>query len=221
MPAPFELRFWDDQLLAGATATAPPSSPLANRIVYVVEGAATVGGRALTANSACHVVGPLTVSAGAEGARLWRWELMGDDRESALGPGHVSRLRFVQPVELAAGPCLMRCDRVDFPPGGIAFTHTHQGPGIRCLLRRRLTVETHRRTMPIRPGEAWFERGPEPVYAAASATEPTSFVRVMILPLTLRGKSSIRYVDPADQDKPKPQSYVVFVDEPIELAGPR
>ena len=221
MTAAFELRLWDDQLAAGATATAPPSSVSANRIVYVVEGSATVGGRALTANSACHVAGPLTVSAGPEGTRLWRWELRGDERESALGPGQLSRLRFVQPVELEAGPYLMRCDRVDFPPGGIAYTHTHQGPGIRCLLGGHLTVETHGRTMPIRPGEAWFERGPEPVYAAASATEPTSFVRVMILPATLRGKSSIRYVDPADQDKPKPQSYVVFVDEPIELAGQR
>ena len=29
---------------------------------------------------------------------------------------------------------LMRCDRVDFPPGGVAYRHTHPGPGIRCLL---------------------------------------------------------------------------------------
>jgi hypothetical protein len=71
--------------------------------------------------------------------------------------------------------------------------------------------------MPIRPGEAWFERGPEPVYAAASTAEPTSFVRVMILPVALVGKSSIRYVDPADQDKPKTQTYTVFVDQPIDL----
>ena len=220
MTAPFELRLWHDLLAAGVTATAPSSLRPANRVVYVVEGSATVGGRALAANSACLVVGPLTVSAGPEGARLWRWELMEDERESALGPGHISRLRFVQPVELEDGPYLMRCDRVDFPPGGIAYTHTHQGPGIRCLLRGRLTVETHGRTMPIRPGEAWFERGPEPVYAAASATEPTSFVRVMILPAALREKSSIRYVDPGDQDKPKPQSYVVFVDEPIVTASP-
>jgi hypothetical protein len=28
----------------------------------------------------------------------------------------------------------MRCDRIDFPPGGIAYRHTHPGPGIRRLL---------------------------------------------------------------------------------------
>jgi len=40
---------------------------------------------------------------------------------------------------------------------------------------------------------------------------------VMILPRTLRGKSSITYVKPDDQDKPKTQKYQVFVDEPIDL----
>ena len=219
MTAPFELRLWEDQLAAGVTASAPSFARPVNRIVYVVEGSAAVSGRTLTPNSACHVAGPLTLTAGSSGTRLWRWELMADDRESALVPGPVSRLRFVQPVELEGGPYLMRCDRVDFPLGGVAYTHTHQGPGIRCLLQGRLTVETQGRSMPIRPGEAWFERGPEPVYAAASRTEPTSFVRVMVLPAALRGKSSIRYVDPADQAKPRTQRYTVFVDEPVELAG--
>jgi hypothetical protein len=39
----------------------------------------------------------------------------------------------------------------------------------------------------------------------------------MVLPAELRGQSSIRYVRDADRDKPKPQRYQVFVDEPIEL----
>jgi quercetin dioxygenase-like cupin family protein len=219
MTPTFELRLWQDRLGAGVTATSPAGP--ANRIVYVVEGAATAGTHALEANAACHVAGPLSVTAGESGARLWRWELVQGTGESALEAAtHVSRLIFVQPVSLdAASRYLMRCDRVDFPPGGIAYTHTHQGPGIRCLVRGRLTVETQGRTSPIRPGEAWFESGPEPVYAAASSTEPTSFVRVMILPAALAGKSSIRYVDPADQDKPRTQSYTVFVDQPIDLGA--
>src|SRR5215467_1140787 len=112
MTAPFELRLWEDRLAAGAMASAPSASPAPNRIVYVVEGSATVNGRTLTANSACHVAGGLTVTAGGEATRLWRWELVADDRQSALVPGGISRLRFVQPIELADGPCLMRCDRV-------------------------------------------------------------------------------------------------------------
>jgi hypothetical protein len=68
----------------------------------------------------------------------------------------------------------------------------------------------------VRPGEAWFEAGPDPVLALASEREPTAFARVMILPAELRGKSSIRYVLPEDADKPKRQTYQMFVDDPIE-----
>jgi hypothetical protein len=39
----------------------------------------------------------------------------------------------------------------------------------------------------------------------------------MILPRELQGKSSIRYVKPEDADKPKLQSYRIFVDEIIDL----
>ena len=216
MTAPFELRLWEDRLGVGVTATTPAAS---NRIVYAVEGEAKLAQQTLVANTACHVAGPLTVTAGSAGARLWRWELISGEGQSALIAGApVSRLVFVQPLDLdRADRYLMRCDRVDFPLGGVAYTHTHQGPGIRCLARGRLIVETHGRTSPIRPGEAWFESGPEPVYATASETELTSFVRVMILPAGLVGKSSIRYVNEEDQAKPKTQTYAVFVDTPIDL----
>ncbi|HEX9671932.1 MAG TPA: hypothetical protein VGA12_00690, partial [Burkholderiales bacterium] len=115
------------------------------------------------------------------------------------------------------GGYLMRCDRVDFPPGGIAYTHVHRGPGIRCLLAGGIRVEVNGKVHDIAPGGAWFEAGPDPVLATASKAAPTAFVRVMILPRELRGKSSIRYVKPEDADKPKLQTYRVFVDEFIEF----
>ena len=74
------------------------------------------------------------------------------------------------PIDLPAGGALMRADRVDFPPRGIAYTHTHQGPGIRVLLRGRFRVETNGHTLELEPGEPWFERGPDPVYASRSPT---------------------------------------------------
>ena len=37
----------------------------------------------------------------------------------------------------------------------------------------------------------------------------------MVLPVALRGKSSIRYVKPDDQARPKSQMHTVFVDAPI------
>lgn len=121
-------------------------------------------------------------------------------------------------AELALDPSaghIVRCDRVDFPPGGVAYLHTHAGPGIRVLLHGRLRVEVAGAAHEHGPGQAWFEAGPDPVFAAASATEPTAFVRCMVLPRDLLGRSSIRYVRPEDADKPKPQRYRVFVDEPL------
>jgi quercetin dioxygenase-like cupin family protein len=174
----------------------------------VVEGRVDIDGTAVDANHAWHGGQPCVVRAGAR-TRLWRWELAADD--AASDPGAV----LSQPIALPADGALIRCDRVDFPPRGIAYTHTHQGPGIRVLLRGRFRVETQGHAITLAPGEPWFEAGPDPVYAESIADEPTSFVRVMVLPLALLGKSSIRYVKPEDQARPKSQTYTVLVDAPI------
>ena len=52
--------------------------------------------------------------------------------------------------------------------------------------------------------------------ATASGSEPTAFVRVMLLPAEWEGKRTIRYVDPADEEKPKLQRPTVFFDRPLE-----
>jgi len=205
------LALYADRLEAKA-ALAPLAA--ANRVVYVREGAATIraGGQAATlaANSAWHGAVGCGIAAGANGATLLRWEL----GATAGGGGPL----LAREVELAdPGSCLMRCDRVDFPPGGIAYTHTHRGPGIRCLLTGAIRVEVNGRAHAVKPGEAWFEAGPDPVLAFASDREPTAFARVMILPRELKGKSSIRYVKPEDEEKPKTQRYQVFCDELITL----
>ena len=111
------------------------------------------------------------------------------------------------------GELLLRCDRVDFPPGGVAYLHTHQGPGIRVLLFGSIRIDTQGQMHSYAPLEAWFEPGPEPVFAATSESEPTAFVRCMVLPAGLKGASSIRYVRDEDAEKPKSQRYSVFVDE--------
>ena len=120
-------------------------------------------------------------------------------------------------LALPAGEYLLRCDRVDFPPGGEAFPHTHQGPGIRVLLFGSIRIETQGSTHTYAPGEAWFESGPDPVHAWTHAEEPSAFVRCMVLPRALEGSPSIRYVRDEDRDRPKSQSYTVFLDEPVEL----
>ena len=112
---------------------------------------------------------------------------------------------------------LMRCDRVDFPPGGVAYLHWHPGPGIRYLLKGSIRIETGGRKGYYDPFDAWFESGHEPVYAAVSETEETAFVRVLLLPREWEGKRTIRYLDPADEDKPKLQRATVFLEEPLPL----
>jgi quercetin dioxygenase-like cupin family protein len=108
---------------------------------------------------------------------------------------------------------LIRLDTVSFPPGGVAYLHVHRGPGIRVLLEGEIRIDTEGTTNTYGPLEAWFESGPAPVFAAASETVPTAFVRCMVLPAELLGKRSLRYVRDEDADKPKLQEYRIFVDE--------
>jgi quercetin dioxygenase-like cupin family protein len=211
--AAFVLALYTDRLAAKAALT-----PLVarNRVIYVREGDATLrnGGQAATLapNSAWHGAVGCEVAAGPKGATLLRWEL------APAGAAPAGEPALAQAVELAdPGGYLMRCDRVDFPPGGIAYMHTHRGPGIRYLLAGEIRVEVNGASHTLKPGEAWFEAGPDPVLAHASDRVPTSFARVMILPRALQGKSSIRYVRPEDQDQPKTQQYQVFCDEAITL----
>ena len=63
--------------------------------------------------------------------------------------------------------------------------------------------------------------GPEPVFAQAAADRPSRFIRVMILPRELLGKSSLQLVNEEDKSKPRAQQYKVFVDEPIAFTASR
>lgn len=115
----------------------------------------------------------------------------------------------------AVADWIVRCDRIDFPPGGIAYRHTHPGGGIRRLLFGSLRIEAEGHDETYGPGGAWFEGPGYPVLATASATEPTAFVRVLVLPAEWRGRRTIAYVDPADEAKPKLQKATVFLDVPL------
>lgn len=194
------------------------------RAIYVVAGGLRAGGETLDgsfgANSAFHARAALQLKAGHLPTMLLRWELAtaGSTPAPAQGPGLRSTLLLDAAMTLDRGkPWLLRGDRVDFPPGGEALTHTHQGGGIRCLLFGGISIHTTGSVHQYAPLEPWYEAGPDPVYAAASKSEASAFVRVMILPRELLGKSSISYVNAEDLDKPKSQKYQVFIDTPIEL----
>jgi quercetin dioxygenase-like cupin family protein len=212
------LRLWEDALGPGS-AYALPAAP---RVLYVREGAVTVrgagGATGVEADAAWHAASACEVAAGPAGAALLRWELARGG--AGGGTGVTSRLLLEHALALdPAVPHLMRCDRVDFAPGGVALPHRHRGGGIRCLLAGTLDVsvggEPARR---MTPGSAWFESGREPVLAVAATDAPTSFIRVSILPRELLGTSSIVYVDPADAARGRPRQYTVHVDAPIDTA---
>jgi quercetin dioxygenase-like cupin family protein len=131
---------------------------------------------------------------------------------AAAVPGHALVWEL---TERPAGDWLVRCDRVDFPPGGVAYTHTHPGPGLRVLLKGRIRIDTQGASHEYGPFEWWYETGPDPVYAAASDDEETAFVRVLVLPAEWAGKRTIRYVDPVDEDRPKLQRASVYFEHPL------
>jgi len=120
---------------------------------------------------------------------------------------------------LPRGPLLLRGDSVAFPAGGCAYLHRHQGPGIRCLMEGGIRIDSQGHSTSYGPGAAWYESGPEPVFAQA-ADRPTRFIRGMILPQAYLGKSSVEYLDEADKAKPKSQQYKIYADRPIGFAGP-
>jgi hypothetical protein len=152
----------------------------------------------------------------------WRWELARGDRGStvACAPGMITREKLSAYLETAPkGDWLMRGDSVGFPPGGCVYTHTHQGPGIRCLIEGGIRIDTHGRSTSYGPGGAWYESGPDAVFAQAAMDKPSRFVRVMILPAELTGKSSIAYVNEEDKAKPKLQQYKIYADAPVSFDG--
>ena len=166
------------------------------RVVYDIEsgvahlGAATVPGSALVWEvTPC---GPdIGAVAEAEGAVLSRVVALDDSRD-----------------------WLVRCDRVDFPPGAVAHWHRHPGPGIRRLLFGELTVTTGGVRRTHQPTDPWFEIGPEPVLAEASAEEDSAFVRVLLLPAEWAGRRTIRYVDPVKAGRGR-QRAKVFLEAPL------
>jgi quercetin dioxygenase-like cupin family protein len=151
--------------------------------------------------------GPNRVVHDLDDGRALVWELAEEHTRGAL---------LFADVELdPATEWIMRHDRVDFEPGGIAYRHTHPGPGIRYLLFGQITIDSEGTQRTYGPGEPWFERGPDPVLATTSADEPSAFVRVMLLPAEWEGKRTIEYVDPADADKPKTQRATIFLEQPV------
>jgi hypothetical protein len=206
------LRLTED-VLANGSELALPALP---RMIFVVHGAISIAGKSLGDGETWHGEGAVTLTAGAAGAASWRFELAAAPPAAATATGVSSREKLTARLDtLPPGDLLLRGDSVGFPPGGCAYLHRHQGPGIRCLLEGGIRIDTHGHSTSYGPGGAWYESGPDAVFAQAAADRFSRFVRVMILPRALIGKSSIQYVNEVDKDKPRVQQYKIFADAPI------
>jgi hypothetical protein len=210
---PSVLRLYED-VLANDAKVSLPARP---RMIFVAHGAIAVSDGTLRDDEALGSESAISFAAGREGAAVWRWELMGDgDRGSITAAGVVSREKLSAKLDtMPKGAVLLRGDSVAFPPGGCAYLHRHQGPGIRCLRDGGIRIDTKGHSVSYGPGGAWFESGPDPVFAQA-ADRPTRFIRAMILPMAYLARSSVEYLNEEDKAKPKSQTYKVYVDMPLD-----
>jgi hypothetical protein len=209
------LRLYEDVLSNEASGVHLPAFA---RMIVVVHGALTIGGKTIADGEVWHGEGAVTLDAGAAGATCWRFELAPSGAADGVAAGHgvSSRAKLSATLEtIPAGDLLLRGDSVAFPPGGCAYLHRHQGPGIRCLIEGGIRIDTKGHSTSYGPGGAWYESGPDPVFAQAAADRPSRFIRMMILPRAWLGKSSVEYLNDEDKNKPRTQQYKIFADAPI------
>jgi hypothetical protein len=210
------LRLFEDSLSGGA-ALKLPALP---RMIFVVHGAVTIDGKSLSDGDAWSGERAVSLEPGKDGTTVWRYELAASGSESgvASGEGVRSREKLSAVLEtIPQGELLLRGDSVAFPPGGCAFLHKHWGPGIRCLIDGGIRIDTLGHSTSYGPGSPWYETGSDPVFAQAAMDRPSRFIRVMVLPRSLIGKSSFQFVNEEDKTKPRVQQYKIFADMPIAV----
>jgi hypothetical protein len=203
MAATHGFHFHKERLEPGAGT----ALPLCHRIVFAAKGTATVAGEALTTETANHSADGTEITAGPEGAELWRWDLapMGTEPMAAAGDGVSSELIQVQPIDTlpldTRDSWAFRADGTIIGPGLVTPLHLHPGPGMRCMIEGALSVETLCTEVRHEVGDWWYETNVHPVTARSDAEMGTRFIRAMVLPPELAGFPTVHCCDPADAVK--------------------
>ena len=180
-------------------------------ILYEFRTGAETAGRHRVVYDVANDSEPATAAAHVEGhALVWQLDDTAEEADGAL----LSRRVQLDPF----ADWIVRCDRIDFPPGGVAYTHTHPGPGIRYLLHGELDIRTEGRIVPrtarVAPGSRQAPSRCSPQRRGISRPRSSA---CMLLPAEWAGKRTIRYVDPADEDRPKLQRPTVYLEHPLSL----
>jgi hypothetical protein len=208
------LRLYEDSI---SGSSAPLQLSALARMIFVLHGAVAIDGKTSSDGEAWSGEGACSLAAGKDGVTLWRFELgTSGSHSNPIKDVLRSQEKLSARLEtIPQGELLLRGDSVAFPPGGCAFLHKHWGPGIRCLIDGGIRIDTHGRSTSYGPGGAWYETGADPVFAQAAMDRPSRFIRVMVLPRSLIGKSSFQFVNEEDKAKPRVQQYKIFTDMPI------
>ena len=162
--------------------------------------------------------------AGDAGSCWFLWEVAGADSDLP-GPGNGTAIleRYDMPLlpgeaDAAGRDAVLRFERVDLNPGTATPRHTHKGSGLRVVISGRLDAEVGDWKRRLEPGDAWLEKGPgEPVLGQTHRTEPTSFVRLLVLPGDLAGQDSFMHLEEGARDRPRPASYQRYFEKRVTL----
>jgi hypothetical protein len=202
--------------------------PNAVRVLYFRNGGLTVetasSNQFHSAGSAWVGQDEVSYVVGPEGAEVLRWELVPETEthDGRLRSSPKSESRVLNSFEIVLDPAnswLLRCDQVTFPPGTVAPLHMHQGPGIRWVARGEIDAIGPGGVPKLHlPGDSFIENGiDEPVSARMHKEEDTSFLRGLILPRAVKSRSSTRFVNREDWDRPKRQVYHVHAERFFDL----
>lgn len=183
----YSLRLYHDQFEANAKIETALNAQ--HSIYFVREGAVAVNDQTLNVDEAVYKRDPADVSAGADGATLWRWDFVRTDSPLNLAKGEAvsSRLKMARPVTMfelyPKSKWIFKLDCI-VKHTGTTGLHSHPGSGIRCMLEGEFKIESSIGECyeGLKPGDPWYEEGAYPLISTAPDGVETTFLRGMVLP---------------------------------------
>ena len=210
----YRLELFHDNLSPNAKAALQAQ----HSIIYDLKGSVTINGVGVPADSAVYAGDVAVIEACAEGATLWRWELVreADPLHLLGGRGVTSSVRMAREIKMfelvPTSKWLFRLDIIREAEGSTGL-HCHPGSGIRCLLSGEFRVESQKgeSSESRSPGDAWYEEGAYPLVSTAPPGVKTTFLRGMVLP-----PEFLNYGETATWIEHKPTKTLTAAGEPRE-----
>ena len=183
----YTLRLYHDRLDADAIST--PDLQAQHSILYIYEGSAVINEELVKKDAAAYCRDVAQLTAGPNGAEVWRWDLVRTAQPNNLAQGegiesHLRMSRRIRMFELVpTSKWLFRLDCIIDNEGSTGL-HSHPGSGIRCMIEGQLRVESDKGECSDNkdPGDCWYEEGSYPLISTSDPGNKATFLRGMILP---------------------------------------